>query len=106
MRELDCAFDFNADVAIALQNNEPSTGLTDVELRISATRGGAAIDASLAGTATESTEEEGRYVVTFALADLQAYLVPDYLRSVVYVVVDKPGAIETKSYPYRVVQSQ
>jgi hypothetical protein len=105
MRELDCAFDFNADVGIASQDGEPETGLTDVELRLSATRGGAAIDASLSGTATESETEEGRYVVTFALADMQAYLASDYLRQVVYLVVDKPGAIETKSYAYRVVQS-
>jgi hypothetical protein len=106
MKELDCAFDFNMDVAIAAQDDEPETGLTDVELRISATRGGAAIDASLAGTATESETIPGRYVVTALVADLQTYLVPDYLRSVVYLVVDKPGAIETKSYPDRVVQSQ
>jgi hypothetical protein len=106
MRRLDCAFSFNMDVAIAAQDNEPETGLTDVELRLSATRGGAAIDASLAGTATESSVTPGRYVVTLDVADLQTYLVPDYLREVVYLVVEKPGAIETKSYPYRVVQSQ
>jgi hypothetical protein len=106
MRELDCAFSFNMDVAIASQDNTPSTGFTDVELRLSATRGGSAIDASLAGTATESTEEVGRYVVTLDVGDLQANLLPDYLRRVVYVVVDKPGAIETKSYAYRVTRSQ
>jgi hypothetical protein len=104
MKQLDCAFDFNMDVAIAAQDDEPETGLTDVELRLSATRGGAAIDASLSGTATESETEEGRYVVTLALADLQTHLA-DYIGTVVYLVVDKPGAIETKSYPYRVVQS-
>jgi hypothetical protein len=105
MRQLDCAFDFNADVGIASQDGEPETGLTDVELRLSATRGGAAIDASLAGTATESEDTPGRYVVTLDVADLQANLLPDYLRQVVYLVVEKPGAIETRSYVYRVVQS-
>lgn len=48
----------------------------------------------------------GRYEVTADVADLQANLLPDYLRSVIYLVVDKPGAIETQSYPYRVVRSQ
>jgi hypothetical protein len=104
MRELDCAFDFNADVGIASQDGDPETGLTDVELRLSATRGGAAIDASLAGTATESETVPGRYVVTLDVADLQTHLA-DYIGTVVYLVVEKPGAIETRSYVYRVVQS-
>jgi hypothetical protein len=104
MRQLDCAFDFNADVGIASQDGEPETGLTDVELRLSATRGGAAIDASLAGTATESEDTPGRYVVTLDVADLQTHLA-DYIGTVVYLVVEKPGAIETRSYVYRVVQS-
>jgi hypothetical protein len=104
MRQLDCAFDFNADVGIASQDGEPETGLTDVELRLSATRGGAAIDASLAGTATESETVPGRYVVTLDVADLQTHLA-DYIGTVVYLVVEKPGAIETRSYVYRVVQS-
>jgi hypothetical protein len=104
MREIDCAYDFNMDVGIASQDDEPETGLTDVELRLSATRGGAAIDASLSGTATESEAEEGRYVVTLALADLRTHHA-DYIGTVVYLVVEKPGAIETRSYVYRVVQS-
>jgi hypothetical protein len=104
MRQLDCAFDFNADVGVASQDGEPETGLTDVELRLSATRGGAAIDASLAGTATESEDTPGRYVVTLDVADLQTHLA-DYIGTVVYLVVEKPGAIETRSYVYRVVQS-
>jgi hypothetical protein len=104
VRRLDCAFSFNMDVGIAAQDGEPETGLTDVELRLSATRGGAAIDASLAGTATESEDTPGRYVVTLDVADLQTHLA-DYIGTVVYLVVEKPGAIETRSYVYRVVQS-
>jgi hypothetical protein len=107
MKQLDCAFDFTMRVDLTLEaTNEPATGYTDVELRLSTTRGGAAIHASLAGTATESTEVPGRYEVPADVADLQANLLPDYLRQLVYLVVEKPGAIETKSYPYRVVQSQ
>jgi hypothetical protein len=106
MKEIDCAFDFEMDVAITSRDNEPATGLTDVELRLSATRGGSAIDASLAGTATESDEVPGRYVVALDVADLQANLLPDYLRQLVYLVVEIPGSIETRSYPYRVVRSQ
>lgn len=107
MKQIDCAYDFNARVKLLLAaTNEPATGYTDVELRLSAERGGAAIHSSLAGTATEATDEEGRYDVPMALADLQAHLLPDYLRRLVYLVVEKPGAVETQSYVYRVVQSQ
>jgi hypothetical protein len=104
---IDCALDFDGQVYIERRNTttraaEAATGLTGVTLRLSATRGGDAIG-PLSGTAVEASGALGTYVYTFDQPDLAAHLLPTYAASVIYLVVEKTGDIDTKSFPYTVI---
>lgn len=107
MSIIDCTLDFDASLYIQRPNTstrlpEAATGITGMEFRISATRGGAAIDSSLAGTATEAASAPGTYVFTFNQPDLADNLLPTYAGKTVYLVVEKSGDISTKSFPHYV----
>lgn len=78
--------------------DEAATGLTGLTFRLSATRNGAAIDASLSKTATERSTT-GIYYATFEGADLATYLAAYVGRNVYQIFGDASNVNYSLSRP-------
>lgn len=99
---IDCSQDWTPNVDVERQNTttgdyEAYSGITGVTMLLSATEGGAAIDASLSKSASERSAEPGRIYATFDVADLQTYLLPSYRNRTVWLVLTKSRELVGKS---------
>lgn len=99
---IDCAQDFtpNIDVerqATATGDYEAYAGITGVTMHLSATEGGAAIDATLSQSAAERSGTPGRLYANFDVDDLQTHLLPNYQKRTVWLVLTKSGELVGKS---------
>lgn len=102
--EIDCAMDFVPDIDCERKNSttgeyEAYASIGSVTMLISATRNSStAIHANLSKAASERSGTSGRIYATFDVADLQAYLLPNYRGQQVWLNVYKSGELQYEPF--------
>lgn len=107
---IDCSQDFTWDIDLERKAStsgdfEAYAGVTGVTFALSDTIGGAAIHATLEGSASERSATPGRLYGTVDVVALQTNLLPTYEGRSVWLVLEKTGEFDGKSFRCKVTRN-